>query len=383
MKLKNTLLLIFLIFASNLVFSQYKKSEIANQINTLPINTDKATYEKLLNEFVKEGGDILDIEDGYLKPLNEGYDVILPLIEKIVLPTQNKPSSLTDYYRYSGVAIGAFCNNQMKAIDYLKKAIEIAESNGLNKKLFNSAGGHLNHAWGNIAVNYERLGDYKNSAISYLKAAKEIKKFYPINTKEFNDFLGISSYMMYKYLSESYKGNDTYGEYFPFFMDYAEVGNLKGLSALWNYFIDKHDISGLNMIDFDIIPNEKDNNSIGEYYWAVAEQFQHDEFYEDAVFYHIKLIMHSQINNLKQYLYDDYNGIKHSRFEKIGYCFEQDGQDENYVQSILNALSEVSKDFGQESKEFEYYSNFLEYLMDNSKYGPILEKILKEIGYLE
>lgn len=366
-----------------LVNAQDKKSEIANQINTLPVNTDKATYEKLLKEYVKEGGAILDIEDGYLKPLNEGYDVIVPLIETIVLPTQNNPSSLTDYYRYSGVVIGAFCNNPTKAIDYLNKAIEIAEGNGLNKKLFNSADGKLNHAWGSIAVNYERLGDYKNSAISYLKAAKEIKKFYPINTKEFNDFLGISSYMMYKYLSESYKGNETYGEYFPYLMDYTKVGNLNGLSALWNYFIDKHDISGLNMIDFDIIPKEKDNIAIAEYYWAAAEQFQHDEFYEDAIYYHIKLIMLSQVNNFQQYLYDDFNGIKHSRFEKIGYCFEQDGQEENYVQSILNALSEVSKDFGQESKEFEYYSNFLEYLMDDSKYGPILENILKGIGYLE
>ena len=383
MKFFKLLFLTVILTAANLVNAQDIKSEIANQINSLSVNTDKATYEKLLKEYVQAGGDIKAIQDGILKPVNSGNSTIVPIIETIVLPSQNNNESLLDYYYVTGVSLGAFCNNPTKAIEYLNKAIEIADKKGLEKKIFSSAGGQLNHAWGNVAVNYERLGDFKNSAVSYLKAAKEIKKYYPINTKEFNDFLGISSYMMYKYLSESYKGKDAYGEYFSYLMEYAEVGNLNGLSALWNYFIDNHDTSGLNMIDFDIIPHEKDNNSIGEYYWAAAEQFQHDEFYEDAVYYHIKLIMHSQINNLKQYLYDDYNGIKHSRFEKIGYCFEQDGQDENYVQSILNALSEVSKDFGQESKEFEYYSNFLEYLMDDSKYAPILEKILKEIGYLE
>ena len=373
---------IILLSIGLLVNAQDKKSEIATKINSLSVNTDKATYEKLLKEYVQAGGDIKAIQDGILKPVNSGNSTIVPIIETIVLPSQSNNESLLDYYYVTGVSLGAFCNNPTKAIEYLNKAIEIADKKGLEKKIFSSAGGQLTHAWGNVAVNYERLGDFKNSAVSYLKAAKEIKKYYPINTKEFNDFLGISSYMMYKYLSESYKGKDAYGEYFPYLMEYAEVGNLNGLSALWNYFIDKHDTSGLNMIEADIIPNEKDKKAIGEFYWAAAEQFLHDELYQDAIGYNLFLITHAKINNLPEYLFDKWDdNINHSRFEMMAYCYDKLGDDENFVQSILNALNDVGAEYGPDSESFKYYSDFLYVIMDNPEQGPILQRKLNEMGY--
>ena len=169
------------------------------------------------------------------------------------------------------------------------------------------------------------------------------------------------------------------GECFPYLMEYSELGNLKGLSALWNYFIDMHDIDGLNFVNFQIIPKEKDQKAIAEYYWATAEQFQHDELYHDAIFYHMQLISLSHENNFKDYLFIDIDGIKHSRFEYIAFCFDKLGENENYVHSILNALTDVGAEFGITSDEFKYYSDYLSILMDDSVKGPILQKVLSEM----
>lgn len=281
----------FLFLASQLFFAQ-ENQEIVQEINKLPVDSDNAIYEKFLKAFAKTGLDIKEIEPGILNATNNGHYEMIPLVEKTVLPSQKNVQSLVDYYINSGVSIGAFCGNSTKAIEYLKKGIDLAESNSLNKKLFTSLNGQLNHVWGNIAVNYERLSDYKNAAIAYLRAGKEIKKYYPSKTNVLNEFLGCSSYMMYKYVSETYKGTEIYAECFPYLMEYSEMGNLKGLSALWNFFIDLHDVDGLNFIDFQIIPKEKDQRAIAEFYWATAEQLQHDELYQDAILYHLKLIEH-------------------------------------------------------------------------------------------
>ena len=373
------IVLIILVFPV-MVMAQDAKPKIVQDINALPSTTSNVTYEKMLKEFVSIHGAIKDIEYGILNATNNGNYDIIPVIESSVIPSQSNVTSLVDFYLNTGVSIGAFCNNPVKAIDYLTKAIDLAEKNKLNKKLFNSLNGRLNHAWGNIAVNYERLNDPRNAATAYLRAGKEIKKYYPNNTKVVNDFLGCSSYMMFKHLTEIYNGNDVLGECFPYLMEYSEVGNLKGLSAIWNYFIDSHNIDGLNYVNLEIIPKEKDQKAIAEFYWATAEQFQHDELYQDAVFYHMQLITQSHVNGFKEYLFIDFDGIKHSRFEYIAYCFDKLGENENSVHSILNALSEVSMEFGNESKEFNYYAAYLEQLQDDPVKGPILQKIVEEMG---
>lgn len=352
---------------------------IVQEINDLPIGTNKATFERLLKSFAATGCDIKEIEYGILNATNNGKYDIIPIVESMVLPYQNNAKSLADYYINTGVSIGAFCNNPSKAIEYLSKGIDIAEQNNLNKKLFNSLNGQLNHVWGNIAVNYERLNDPKNAATSYLKAAKEIKKYYPTNTKVLEDFLSCSSYMMYKYLTEKYMGKEVFGESLPYLLEYSDTGNLKGLSAIWNYFIDSHETDGLSYICFNIIPKETDQKTIAEFFWAASEQFQHDELFQDAIFYHLQLINHSIINNLKEYRFIDIDGIKHSRFEYVAYCFDKLGENENSVQSILNALSEVSGEFGNDSKEFSYYADYLDFLMNDPVKGSILQKILDEM----
>ena len=366
-------------FQGNII-SQDNQPKMIQEINALPVNSNKATYERLLKEFASNSYDINEIEFAILNATNNGYYEIIPIVESTVLPSQKNSKSLIEYYINTGVSIGAFCGNSLKAIEYLKKGIDLAENNNMNKKLFSSLNGQLNHAWGNIAVNYERLNDYKNAATAYLRAGKEIKKYYPSNTNVLNEFLGCSSYMMYKYFTETYKGKDMLGECFQYLMEYSEIGNLKGLSALWNYFIDLHDIDGLNFVNFQIIPKEKDQKGIAEYYWATAEQFQHDELYNDAVYYHLKLITLSHTNNFKEYLFIDIDGIKHSRFEYIAFCFDKLGENENYVHSILNALTDVGAEFGNTSDEFKYYSDYLFILMDDPVKGPILQKILTDMN---
>lgn len=361
------------------VFAQITNKQIIQEINSLPAETNKLTYERSLKEFASIGGDIKDIKHCILNATNNGNYSIIPIVDSTIIPIQKNAQSLVDYYIKVGISIGAFCCNPAKAIEYLTIGIDLAEQNNLNKKLFSSLNGQLNHAWGNIAVNYERLNEPKNAATAYLRAAKEIKKYYPTNTNVFNEFLGVSSYMMYKYLIEAYKGQDVFGECFPYLMEYSESGNLKGLSALWNYFIDSHNTDGLNFVLFNIIPKEKDQKAIAEFYWATAEQFQHDELYKDAVFYHMQLITHSHINNYKEYLFIDIDGIKHSRFEYIAYCFDKLGENENSVQSILNALSDVAAEFGNDSQEFMYYASYLDSLSDDQIKGPILQKILTEM----
>lgn len=365
----------FLLLASQLFFAQ-ENQEIVQEINKLPVDSDNAIYEKFLKAFAKTGLDIKEIEPGILNATNNGHYEMIPLVEKTVLPSQKNVQSLVTYYIKCGVSIGAFCGNSTKAIEYLKKGIDLAENNNLNKKLFTSLNGQLNHVWGNIAVNYQRLSDYKNAAIAYLRAGKEIKKYYPFKTNVLNEFLGCSSYMMYKYLSETYKGTEMYAECFPYLMKYSEIGNLKGLSALWNFFIDLHVVDGLNFIDFEIIPKEKDQRTIAEYYWATAEQLQHDELYQDAILYHLKLIEHSHLNNFKEYLFIEIKGIKHSRFEYIAYCFDKLGENENFVQSIINALNEVASEYGMDSEEVKYYSDYLYMLTDDAIKGPILKSFL-------
>lgn len=377
-KIKDIIYVILLLLPFT-TLAQGIKTNIAQEINELPASTDKATYERLLKEFTSSGYDIKDIEYGILNATNNGYYDIIPVVESFVLPFQKNVNSLVDYYINTGISIGAFCNKPSKAIEYLSTGIELAKKNDLNKKLFSSLNGQLNHAWGNIAVNYARLNDPKNAATSYLKAAKEIKKYYPTDTKVLDDFLGYSSYMMYKYLIDKYTGKDIFGDCLPYLMEYSNIGNLKGLSSLWNHFIDSHETDGLNYVRFNIIPKEKNQKAIAEFYWAAAEQFQHNEFFQDALFYHLYLINHSQINSFKEYLFIDIDGIKHSRFEYVAYCFDMLGDDKNCIQSILNALLEVSGEFGNDSKEFSYYTDYLDTLMSDPVKGPIFQKILDEM----
>ena len=364
-----------MLLTSQLFFAQDYQA-IVQEINKLPVNSDKATYERLLMAFAKTGTDIKEIEPGILNATNNGHYEMIPVVEKTVLPSQKNVQSLVDYYINSGVSIGAFCNKPSKAIEYISKGIDLAQKNNLNKKLFSSINGQLNHAWGYIAINYEQINDPKNAAYAYIKAGKEIKKYYPFKTNTLNEFMSLSSYMMYKYLSSMYEGNEVFVEYFPYLMEYSETGNLKSLSVLWNYFIDVHDIDGLNFIDFQIIPKEKDQRAIAEYYWETAEQFQHDELYQDAILYHFKLIEHSHLNNFKEYLFIEIKGIRHSRFEYIAYCFDKLGEIENYIQSIINALNEVALEYGTDSEEFKYYSDYLYMLKDDPIKGPILQNFL-------
>lgn len=381
MKKIQFLLLLVICLLPPFAIAQDGKLEIKNQINSLPINTDKKTYENLLKQFANYKGDVKEIEDGIMRPVNEGIYDIIPLIETILLPYQTNIRSLVDYYLYTGTAIGAFCDKPDKAIEYLKKGIELAENNNLTKKLFHSLDGQLTPIWGNIAVNYQRENNLKNAAYAYLNGAKEIKKYYPINTKEFNEYLGLSSFLMFQYLTGVYKGNDRYGEYLPFILEYSSIGNLKSLSTLWDSFITSHDTDGLFLIEVNLISKEDDNNAIAEFYWAVAEQFQHDELYHEAINYHLRLITHCKLNNIKDYLFIEIDGIQHSRFEYIAYCFDKLGENENSVQSILNALNDVGLEYGPDSEEFKYYSEYLYFLMEDPIKGEILQGKLNEMGY--
>lgn len=370
------------IMTSSLVVAHENMSHIIQKINSLPANTEVAVYEKLLKTFANAGGDIKEIERGILYATDNGNDNIISVVERSVLPLQNDITSLIEYYLHVGSSIGAFCNNPTKAIEYMMAAIDLAGKNNLNKKLFWSLDGQLNHAWGSIAITYGELNDYKNAALSSLKAAKEIKKFYPLSTKTFYEFLNVSSYFMYRHLSEIYIGNNSFGEYLPYMMDYSSTdGDLMSLSILWNYFIDIHDSIGLTYIETEIIPKEMDNKAIAEFYWTAAEQFQYDQLYEKAILYHLHLIMHSKLNHLNEYLYIEIDGIKHSRYEYIAFCYEQLSDNENSIQSILNALEEVALEFGKESKEFNYYYDYLCGMMEDPVKGPILQKRLNTMSH--
>ena len=363
------------------VLAQDRKTTIIQEINMLPENSKKETYESMLKVFAKEGGDIKEIEECILKATNSGNYEIVPVVEAIVLPYQKDINSLLDYYLHTGISIGALCNQPSKAIEYTEKAIELSEQNNLHKKLFSSFDGHLHHAWDNIAVNYERLGDLKNTAYAYLKAAKEIKKYYPTNTKFFNDYLSLSSYMMYRYLTETYTGDKVYRECLPYLKEYSLIGNIEGLSTLWNLFVNSHNIVALTLIDTKIIPNEKDQKAIANYYYVTAEKFFHDELYQEALDYYIDLMAISNINKFKNYLFIEIEGVNRSRFEYVAHCFNKLGDDENFIQSILNELIDVTLEFGTDSEEFKYYAVFLDNLMEDPVKGQILQKKMEEMGF--
>lgn len=372
---------VILLITPYLTFAQDNKPTIVREINNLPPITKKATYERLLYDFSKTGGDIKEIEDGILNATNNGNFEIVPVVEAIVLPSQKDVHSLLDYYLHTGVSIGALCNKPSKAIEYIVKAIELAEQYNLSKKLFSSLNGQLNHAWGNIGVNYERLKDFKNAASAYLNAANEIKKYYPSNTKVFSDFLRISSYMMYRHLTEIYKGDKNHAEYLPYLLEYSLIGNLDGLSALWNYFIDSYDIDGLNFLHIEIIPKEKDNKAIAQFYWAAAETFLSNRLYHDAIYYNLLLITISKENNFKDYLFIENNGERFSRHEYVAHCFDKLGDNENFVISILNALNDAALELGPDSNEYKYYAVYLDSIMKDPVRGQILQKKMKEMGF--
>lgn len=198
-------LLILLIVSvwSFLALAGEAKPDIAKEINELPTDTNKETYERLFQDFTATGRDIKEIKYGIYNAVNNGYYEMIPIIESEVLPYQKNVESLIDYYLGIGIAIGALCERPSKAIDYISKGIDLAEKNNLTKQLFTSFDGNLNHAWAHIAVNYDRLNDPKNAAESYLKAGREIKKYYPIKTKTLNEFLSLSSYMILSFSAKS------------------------------------------------------------------------------------------------------------------------------------------------------------------------------------
>ena len=130
-----SIILGLLLLTSQLFFAQDYQA-IVQEINKLSVNSDKATYERLLMSFAKTGTDIKEIEPGILNATNNGHYEMIPVVEKTVLPSQKNVQSLVDYYINSGVSIGAFCNKPSKAIEYISKGIDLAQKNNLNKKAF-------------------------------------------------------------------------------------------------------------------------------------------------------------------------------------------------------------------------------------------------------
>ena len=122
-KFKFIIFLILAVFPAISV-AQNNKPKIVQDINSLPINSNKATYERLLKEFASTGCDIKDIEYGILHATNNGHYEIIPVLESIVLPSQKDVKSLVDFYINTGVSIGAFCDNQAKAIEYSEEAVK-------------------------------------------------------------------------------------------------------------------------------------------------------------------------------------------------------------------------------------------------------------------
>ena len=90
-----------MLLTSQLFFAQDYQA-IVQEINKLPVNSDKATYERLLMAFAKTGTDIKEIEPGILNATNNGHYEMIPVVEKTVLPSQKNVQSLVDYYINSG-----------------------------------------------------------------------------------------------------------------------------------------------------------------------------------------------------------------------------------------------------------------------------------------
>ena len=106
-----------------------------------------------------------------------------------------------------------------------------------------------------------------------------------------------------------------------------------------------------------------------------------EELYQDAIYYNLLLITISKENNFKDYLFIENNGIKFSRFEYVAHCFDKLGDDENFVQSILNALNDIALEFGTNSEEFKYYAVYLDNIIEDPVKGRILKKKMEEMGF--
>lgn len=270
MKFLKLLFLTVILTVANLVNAQDRVYVVMDQFNNLPSNTSSKTYENLIKEYGSLNGDIMYLTAGVVQAVQNGHSEVLALVDKYVLPSQKSMKSIVFYDSTVGMCIGQLNGMSRKAIDYLTKSIDIAERNNLNSELFHIENGEINHLWSNVAVNYERLGDLKNSAYSYLKGAKAIKKQYPSNQNDYKNYLMMSSYMMSQYYKSLSASSNKYNEYAPFIRDYATIGDLQCIGALGMEFIDNNDRQGIKLIETEILPKEKDQEVIRAFKSAIS-----------------------------------------------------------------------------------------------------------------
>ena len=83
MKYLRYIIVVLLLICPIILDAQRNIPLCIEQINSLPANSDKDTYEMLLKEFAKSGGNIKDIGNGILNATNNGNIIIIPILSAI------------------------------------------------------------------------------------------------------------------------------------------------------------------------------------------------------------------------------------------------------------------------------------------------------------
>ncbi|MDL2244264.1 hypothetical protein LJC54_01995, partial [Parabacteroides sp. OttesenSCG-928-J18] len=305
-----------------------------------------------------------------------GRNKNLSMIEKWGIPTQENKESLFKYYESVGIAIGS--NNPTKAIDYLTKAIELAETNDFSHHLFIGTFGERLHLWSNVGVDYQRLEDKKNAAHAFLKASICLQKNYPSDEVSFKTNIALAVHNMMQHY-EAYKDkNNKLDEYIPFLSEYSMIGDLDGLSNLCHAFIVAHDFEAIQQVELLFKTKESDPKQIINLYIAFAEQLQYDGAYHAAADYHFKAIFHSEMNNQPLLSYWEYEGLLYSRWSSIAYCLLQAKDYEGHVHASLMNVQAVLQDLGKDTKEYEICIDNLYTISADERLAPILERIIKD-----
>lgn len=357
-----------------------RDGEICSLLNYLPTEIDNSIYERLLQEFSYGFGDISDIIFSAQQCGMKGQDGKLQLIEKWVIPSQENPNSLFHYYISVGIGIGQY--NPVKSIDYLMKAIEVANENKLTDKLYINDDGEWRHLYQYVAQNYQWIGDSQNAAHFYMEAAKELQKKYLQSQSMIDAYISCAVLNITEHYEKYKSQTNRQSTYLPFLLNYKETSllSLKSLDILWNAFIVAHDITAIETIDSIYVKKESDIKQVVDYFVACAEQFQYDELYQEAIKYNQKAISYADSVHQPLLAYSKYEGMHFSRYHNIAYCWFKLGEDENYVSNLLFNLFSVGDVFGQESPDYANALKIIQEISASPTFGPILETILKKYG---
>jgi hypothetical protein len=358
-----------------------RDNEIANLLNNLPTDTNSYIYETLLKEYALGFGDISQIMLSVLNHASIGNVGILSLIEKWVIPAQENPSSVFDYYKNVGVTLGNVGSNQQLAINYLNKALDYSTAHNLKELEFRQSGEIRNHLCFNIGVNYSRLNDNRNAAYSFLKSARNIQTYFTTDLKSVERCVSNAVYAYMQYYVTVDSKISIKDEVTHFLAMYSLVGNLKELYNLYCEFIYAEDDNALFGVEEFVISKEKDNAQIIDFYVGIAEQSQHDGLYQKAADANKMAIAYSEIMQHPEIAYWEYEGVKHSRWENIAYCLLQIEDFEGVVNAYINNAESIARTIGTESTEYKNSIDLLETISLDERMAPIIDRIFKESGY--